>query len=227
MPSEASEELAPREGSAEAPLPHDSAAARSGASHASHVHFQDEGSLDQEDVQVENLEAGDSFDSTSVGNLTTRGLSKGVSKSTLAGASMLAGISFHSIAEAVAIGSMSNRVAFLLIMVSVLAHKVFEVPAIFSPMVEELSPNKWWLGVNLYSMVTPIGLLMGAALASSMHSVGVAAIQCFAGGTLLSVAIRDLIVPSFASGSFRWQLTKCFIAFLSCSFMLLLPTLVR
>ena len=60
-------------------------------------------------------------------------------------------------------------------MISVLAHKIFEVPIIFSKMHEEVSPPEWWFGVVLYSLLMPVGFMVGALMMVDLPEQGAAA----------------------------------------------------
>lgn len=48
--------------------------------------------------------------------------------------------------------------------------------------------------------MTPLGILLGHLVASSLEGPRSAALQCFAAGSLLSVAVYDMLLPALILG---------------------------
>lgn len=63
----------------------------------------------------------------------------------------------------------------------------------------------------LVSLSTPLGILIGSIVQGNCEGPYVAGLICFAAGSLLSVAVYDMLLPSLLSGVAHWR-RRSFVA---------------
>ena len=63
----------------------------------------------------------------------------------------------------------------------------------------------------LVSFSTPLGVLIGRIVQESCEGPYSAGLICFAAGSLFSVAVYDMLLPSLLSGGTHWQ-RRSFVA---------------
>mmetsp|Transcript_75049 Transcript_75049/g.160805 ORF Transcript_75049/g.160805 Transcript_75049/m.160805 type:complete len:340 (-) Transcript_75049:276-1295(-) len=112
----------------------------------------------------------------------------------------LLGLSLHSFVEAVAVGTQTGRI-LLMMTVAICAHKGFEAFALgqaLLPLIQHQMAHSWWGAVVGFCLTTPLGIAVGALAATTIDGPAVAALNCFAAGTLLFVGIVEIMLPAFA-----------------------------
>ena len=59
--------------------------------------------------------------------------------------------------------------------------------------------------LDLFSLTAPLGIALGTYLESSFEGAGAAALVCFAAGSLLCVAVYDMLMASLILGKGHWK----------------------
>jgi len=106
---------------------------------------------------------------------------------------ILVALSFHSMMEGLAIGSQEKAWD---IVFAVLAHKFLAAFALGSEFItHQIKNDQYVLGILIFSLMTPMGILIGALITDSSTSDSVSSGICtsLAGGTFLYVAVMEII----------------------------------
>lgn len=120
-----------------------------------------------------------------------------------AGWATVVGLTIHSFFEAMAAGAGTDETQVGFVIFAIAVHKGFAAFAYASVNLPLLRQGKktLWIGLVLWFVVTfPLGMGLGMALVSAVEGAGLAAVTAFAAGTLLSVAITEMILPAFEDG---------------------------
>jgi len=110
----------------------------------------------------------------------------------VAGIGAVMGVSVHSFVESVAMGSTDKVGDFTSLLFAVALHKGFTSFSVGSALKD--SPS-WWVGAFCYSIVSPSGIICGVLL-MQLPGLFAAAAQCLAAGTLMSIGLTDLLLPT-------------------------------
>lgn len=113
----------------------------------------------------------------------------------VAGFAAFLGLGLHSVIEGIATGSLHDPDTFGILTIAVLMHKGFAAFAVGSSLLPVSKTNLvlWWIIVACWACTGPVGLIVGAILRESVENQGTALLQCIAAGTLLAVAITEMI----------------------------------
>lgn len=106
---------------------------------------------------------------------------------------VLIALSFHSIMEGMGIGAASHDAWDILI--AVLAHKSLAAFALALEFLHhEASPRQMMASIGAFSLMTPLGILLGSLLVDATHETPASGVcSALAGGTFLYVAIMEII----------------------------------
>lgn len=143
-------------------------------------------------------------------------------KSCAAGLSALLGLCLHSLIEGTATGAAQDMSEFSNLFIAIIAHKMFAVFSAGTLILDSVSVRAWWTLMTILCAMTPVGIAIGMIVQSRVHGAWAAGIDCFAAGTLLCVAVYDMLMPSLVIGKGEWK-RRSFIAALFgfCSMSLL------
>eukprot|EP00434_Breviolum_minutum_P034968 symbB.v1.2.030951.t1/scaffold3543.1/size54354/2 len=143
-------------------------------------------------------------------------------KSCAAGLSALLGLCLHSLNEGTATGAAQDVSEFSNLFIAIIAHKMFAVFSAGTLILNSVSVRAWWTLMTILCAMTPVGIAIGMIVQSRVHGAWAAGIDCFAAGTLLCVAVYDMLMPSLVIGKGEWK-RRSFIAALFgfCSMSLL------
>lgn len=120
-----------------------------------------------------------------------------------AGWATVVGLTIHSLFEAMAAGAGEDETQVGFVIFAIAVHKGFAAFAYASVNLPLLRQGKksLWIGIVMWFVITfPLGMGLGMALTSAVEGAGLAAVTSFAAGTLLSVAITEMILPAFQDG---------------------------
>ena len=126
-------------------------------------------------------------------------------KSCTAGMSAVLGLCVHSCIEGTATGAADDMSEFSEMFIAIIVHKLFAAFSAGSLLLDTVSVRAWWTLLILLSLMTPLGIGLGTFLASSFEGAGAAALICFAAGSLLCVAVYDMLMPSLILGKGNWK----------------------
>eukprot|EP00438_Fugacium_kawagutii_P003873 Skav215222 [mRNA] locus=scaffold341:199680:200564:+ [translate_table: standard] len=126
-------------------------------------------------------------------------------KSCAAGLSAVFGLCLHSFIEGTATGAADEMAEFSAMFIAIILHKMFAVFSMGSLLLNTVSVRAWWVLMILLSLMTPLGIGLGALLAGSFEGPAAAGLICFAAGTLLCVAVYDMLMPSLILGKGEWK----------------------
>lgn len=126
-------------------------------------------------------------------------------KSCTAGMSAVLGLCLHSLIEGTATGAADDMSEFSEMFIAIIAHKLFAAFSAGSLLLDTVSVRAWWTLLILLSLMTPLGIGLGTFLAASFEGAGAAALICFAAGSLLCVAVYDMLMPSLILGKGNWK----------------------
>jgi len=126
-------------------------------------------------------------------------------KSCTAGMSAVLGLCLHSLIEGTASGAADDMSEFSEMFIAIIAHKLFAAFSAGSLLLDTVSVRAWWTLLILLSLMTPLGIGLGTFLAASFEGAGAAALICFAAGSLLCVAVYDMLMPSLILGKGNWK----------------------
>ena len=144
------------------------------------------------------------------------------SKSCIAGFSALLGLCLHSLIEGTATGAADDMSEFTEMFIAIIAHKMFAVFGAGSLLLHTVSMRAWWTLMIFLSLMTPVGIALGSFLAKSFEGPSAAGLICFAAGSLLCVAVYDMLMPSLVTGKTHWKRRSFLAALLGfCSMSLL------
>lgn len=147
-------------------------------------------------------------------------------KSCAAGLSALLGLCLHSLIEGTATGAGKDMSEFSEMFIAIIAHKMFAVFSAGTLILDSVSVRAWWTLMTILCAMTPVGIAIAMVVRSRVHGAWAAGIDCFAAGTLLCVAVYDMLMPklmpSLVMGKGEWK-RRSFIAALFgfCSMSLL------
>lgn len=118
-------------------------------------------------------------------------------------------LSVHAFIAGTALGLETVVSAALVLLLAILAHKSFAAFALGISFVEAgLVKKKYYSLLALFSIMTPLGVLLGAWLSRALHSQTAleteAIFDGLAGGTFIYVASMDMINHTFAVREIRW-----------------------
>lgn len=167
---------------------------KAGEYHGAHHH--DNETSDDDARAASNDDSEDSADIVSdVVPRTRTARIAGKTAASVVSASTAVGVSTHSFIEAAAMGSSTQLGPFLSLLFAVLLHKGFTAFAVGSALAAQESRWVWMLGSLFYSIAAPSGIVTGILLTKLEGPVS-AALQCFAAGTLLTIGMTDMLLPS-------------------------------
>lgn len=126
-------------------------------------------------------------------------------KSCTACMSAVLGLCVHSCIEGTATGAADDMSEFSEMFIAIIAHKLFAAFSAGSLLLDTVSVRAWWTLLFFLSLMTPLGIGLGTFLASSFEGAGAAALICFAAGSLLCVAVYDMLMPSLILGKGNWK----------------------
>jgi zinc transporter ZupT len=140
-----------------------------------------------------------------------------------AGWASLAGLTIHSFFEGVAMGVPTDQSVVGALVVAVAAHKGFAAFAVSSvnlPLMSRGKQTLWILVVLWFALTGPVGMMIGMTLSDSLDSVGVAVVTALAAGSVLSVAVNEMLVPAFKSGQgLGWKILSAWIGLVAMSLL--------
>jgi len=116
------------------------------------------------------------------------------------GYAALSGLSIHALTAGMSFSLATGAVESLAIpfLVALLAHKGFETFSLTTVfLLAEFSRKKIVTLVVLFAFVTPLGVVLGSALESSLGNSGVAIVTALAAGTFLYVCLCELLPEVF------------------------------
>jgi zinc transporter ZupT len=106
-------------------------------------------------------------------------------------------LSFHSIVEGISLGS-SDGDTVKSIMIAILAHKGLESFSLGTSLINSnASTLKYITFCLIFSLMTPIGVIIGALVLSNTEGIVSAFITGFAAGTFTYVSIVEVLLPEF------------------------------
>lgn len=117
---------------------------------------------------------------------------------------LLAGaLCIHSVLEGMALGAQPTLRGTEDIFLAIVAHKGLAAYALGASIVESrASDAKFWTTIGLFSLATPVGIVLGYASAAHGGGVG-AAVSALAAGTFIYVALMEVIPKELEDGSHR------------------------
>jgi len=127
------------------------------------------------------------------------------SKSCTAGLSAVLGLCLHSFIEGTATGSADDMSELSQMFIAIIAHKMFAAFSVGSLLLDAVSVRAWWTLLFFFCLMTPLGIGFGTYLSSSLEGAGAAGLVCFAAGSLLCVAVYDMLMPSLILGKGHWK----------------------
>ncbi len=119
-------------------------------------------------------------------------------------------LSLHSFIAGTALGLESNLFAAVVLLVAIVAHKSFAAFALGISFIESGLARRRYLGLlATFSIMTPLGLLLGTALSDALQSDTALELEAIfdglAGGTFIYVATMDVLGRTFDGQQMRWQ----------------------
>jgi zinc transporter 1/2/3 len=122
---------------------------------------------------------------------------------------LLAVLSLHSMIAGTALGLESELSGALVLLLAVVAHKSFAAFALgLSFRQGGLARRRYFSLLLLFSLTTPLGVLIGASLNNFLQSEIALELEAvfdgLAGGTFIYVASMDVIGHEFDDGRLRW-----------------------
>ena len=121
---------------------------------------------------------------------------------------LMLALSVHSIFEGLALGLATTESAVMNMVIAILFHK-FAASASLGISLVKTFPNDFrmirWL-LFLFAIATPVGVLLGMALANTSEVVEIV-FNSIAAGTFLYIACSEMIVEEFSIPGYRyWKL---------------------
>lgn len=118
-------------------------------------------------------------------------------------------LSLHSFIAGTALGLEAELFAAVVLLVAILAHKSFAAFALGISFVEGgLARGRYFALLATFSIMTPLGLLVGAGLSDALESDIAIELEAIfdglAGGTFIYVATMDVIGRTFEQRRHRW-----------------------
>jgi len=123
---------------------------------------------------------------------------------------LMAVLSVHSFIAGTALGLEKELVAAVILLAAILAHKSFAAFALGISFVEAgLVKAKYYSLLAFFSIMTPLGVLLGALLNNFLHTRAALELEAIfdglAGGTFIYVASMDIINHTFSEPETRWS----------------------
>ena len=143
-------------------------------------------------------------------------------KSCAAGLSALIGLCVHSFINGAATGAAGDVSDLFQMFVAIIAHKLFACFSAGSLLLHSVSMRAWWALMVLLGSMTPLGIALGALLTTSFEGPRAAGLVCVAAGSLLCVAVYDMLMPSLILGKGQWKRRSFLAALLGFCIMSLL-----
>ena len=130
---------------------------------------------------------------------------------------MFAALSFHSFLAGLSLGADPEGTA---VFIAIMAHKGFAAFALGTNFVRarawksnEPIPSKTILAwMIIFSLVTPVGVLIGTAVQEADESVATAVITAAAAGTFIYVALAEVAIPELERPGNPLEKTACVVA---------------
>ena len=126
-------------------------------------------------------------------------------------------ISIHSFIGGLVVGVQESVSDIISVAIAIVAHKWVEAFALGVALVHAKleGTRTYYVSVVLYSLMTPMGILLGVLLSGLLTgkpgSVTQAAITSFAAGTFTYIAIIDLLLPEFVSSEDKYYKFCCIV----------------
>jgi len=139
-------------------------------------------------------------------------------KTDVTGWATLIGVSTHSLLEGLATGAARDPDTLGILVLAVVMHKGFAAFAVAASL-QDIRQSKgkatWWALVVLFAVTGPFGIIVGSIFRASLDEQAGAVLQCTAAGTLLAIAVTDMVMPAFEDRSV-WRKRKLFACFMGC-----------
>ncbi len=137
-------------------------------------------------------------------------ISASAHKSSVSVLALTTALSIHSVLAGAALGSDDTITGSLVIFLAIVAHKGSAAFALAVSLVRNgLSHKAAFRGIIFFSMMTPLGVLLGVAFEALLTGSGERMFEGvfdgLAAGTFVYIASLDIIVEEFASPDRRWS----------------------
>merc|ERR1712032_904196 len=89
------------------------------------------------------------------------------------------------------------------LIIAVAVHKGFASFANASANLQLMQDGKrtiWFLVVLWFALTSPVGMIIGMTLSRGLNPVGVALVTVLAAGSVLAVAVTEMLLPAFKDG---------------------------
>ena len=144
--------------------------------------------------------------------------------SAAAGWATLVGLSTHSVVEGVAAGAVADPASAGAVVLAIACHKGFAAFANASvnlPMMQQHDKcNSWVILVIWFAVSGPLGMIIGMAVSDDLDGVGTAVVTALAAGTLLSVGVSEMLLPSFQDeAALGWKIFSASTSMLAMSLL--------
>ena len=186
---------------------------------AAHGHSGHEPDLTQSDHLVS--QGSDTGLQSETGLLPENGVT---GSSAAAGWATLVGLSIHSVVEGVAAGAVADPASAGAVVLAIACHKGFAAFANASvnlPMMQQHDRrNSWVILVIWFAVSGPLGMIIGMAVSDDLDGVGTAVVTALAAGTLLSVGVSEMLLPSFQDeAALGWKIFSASTSMLAMSLL--------
>jgi len=140
--------------------------------------------------------------------------SSSLSQSPLAALAATCGLTVHSLLEGLALGLRTNWGDFAVVAVTIGMHKLFASLALGALLAELDSSCKLkWAGKWAFCLGSPVGIIVGALLAMKASCIVTSPTSAFAGGSLMWVALHEVIGPATETKGLGAVLISTWIGF--------------
>ena len=146
--------------------------------------------------------------------------------SAAAGWATLVGLSIHSVVEGVAAGAVADPASAGAVVLAIACHKGFAAFANTSvnlPMMQQHDRrNSRVILVIWFAVSGPLGMIIGMVVSHDLNldSVGTAVVTVLAAGTLLSVGVSEMLLPSFQDeAALGWKIFSASTSMLAMSLL--------
>ena len=103
-------------------------------------------------------------------------------------------LSLHSVLEGLALGAQQTIDASKDVLIAIAAHKGLAAYALGASLVDsQASASRFWKVIGIFSVASPIGILVGFGLSEVSKGIGAASLSSLASGTFLYVAMMEII----------------------------------
>ena len=110
--------------------------------------------------------------------------------------SLVLALAVHSFIEGMSLGAQGHLSSFVGIAVAITAHKGLAGFALGSNMIASCSNTTVYVGVTIFALCSPVGMMVGSEATRYLSATGVGLLIAVASGTFLYCALPDLILPS-------------------------------